>query len=224
MALTDNLIEYWKLDGDSKGVLGKNGSDTLVTYSASNGKLIQGAGFSGTGYIEVANNPAFTTTSELSISLWMNTTVIQPAKTLIGKPSNVILGQNGWDISTGSLPNQLSFVMLGLTPFEEIITANVYDGNWHHIVLTYGSNNLICYVDNAVALNSNKTGTLSYNYNPIAIGSFYRDAYGAAFNFTGALDEVGIWKRKLSAGEVSDLYLEGNGSQYPFRDKMFLSI
>lgn len=224
MALTDDLIEYWKLDGNSKGVLGKNGSDTSVTYSPSNGKLIQGAGFSGTGYIEVANNAAFTATTDFSISLWMNTATSQINKYLIAKPLNVVLGQNGWDINTGSAVNKLGFILTGLTPTVFEVNANIYDGNWHHIVLTYGSNNLICYIDNTVVLNNNTTGTIYYNYNPLTIGAFYKAAYGAALNFTGAIDEVGLWKRKLSDSEVSDLYLEGNGSQYPFRDKMFLSI
>lgn len=221
MALTDDLIEYWKLDGNSKGIFGNNGADTSVTYNASNGKLIQGVGFQ-PGYIEIPHNAVFNVTTALSISLWMKSNTLQVNKYFISKPANPAGGNNGWDISTGSAINKVKFILLGLTPQNAEVTANIYDGNWHHIVLTYGGNNLTCYIDNNVVVNNNTTGSISTNNNALTIGSFYRTNYNALF--AGAIDEVGIWKRKLSAGEVSDLYLQGNGSQYPFRDKIFLSI
>lgn len=222
MALTDGLIEYWKLDGNSNGVFGYNGSDTSVTYNSSNGKLIEGAGYGGSSYTEVAHNAVFNVTTALSISLWMKTSTSQTNKYLISKPSSVA-GSNGWDINTGTGSGKIRAILAGLTPSSFEATALIYDGNWHHIVLAYGSNNVIVYIDNASSgINTNTTGSINTNSNPLTIGNFYRTTFIAGFN--GAIDEISIWNKKLTVGEISDLYSYGIGSQYPFRDKGFLSM
>jgi hypothetical protein len=36
--------------------------------------------------------------------------------------------------------------------------------------------------------------------------------------FNGAVDEVGIWKRVLTPGEIAELYNNGNGNTFPFNN------
>ena len=48
MALSDNLVAYYKLDGNSNdSVASNNGTDTNISYSSSYGKISQGASFNG---------------------------------------------------------------------------------------------------------------------------------------------------------------------------------
>ena len=45
---SNNLLAYWKLDGNSNAATSSfNGSDTSITYSSGNGIINQGAGFNG---------------------------------------------------------------------------------------------------------------------------------------------------------------------------------
>jgi hypothetical protein len=39
---------------------------------------------------------------------------------------------------------------------------------------------------------------------------------GGAAPMGGVIDEVGIWKRALSASEITTLYNSGSGTTYPF--------
>jgi hypothetical protein len=51
------------------------------------------------------------------------------------------------------------------------------------------------------------------NTSPFSIGTW--PGIGGQ-NFLGEIDEVGIWSRALTSGEISDLYNSGSGLSYPF--------
>ena len=74
MALTDNLVSYWKLDessGDAvDAVASLSAVNTSVTYSA--GKINNGAVYNGSAYHTIADNAAIKPSSDISISCWVN--------------------------------------------------------------------------------------------------------------------------------------------------------
>ena len=63
MALRDNIVAYYKLDGNSNDSVGtNNGTDTAITYSVANGKINQGAGYNGsTSKITISNTSVLRT-------------------------------------------------------------------------------------------------------------------------------------------------------------------
>ena len=74
MALTDNLVSYYKLDGNSTDIVGaKNGTDTSITYSIDNGKIVQGAGFNGSSSKIDVSLP-LNLNNNFTINLWMKYT------------------------------------------------------------------------------------------------------------------------------------------------------
>jgi hypothetical protein len=94
--------------------------------------------------------------------------------------------------------------------FVRSITINLFDGYWHHVVWQSNGGTWISYVDgqnyivNHVLAGEN-VGTWfgdfnSSNVDQFAIGIGYSD------NFTGAIDDVRIYDRILSANEVLTLY------------------
>jgi hypothetical protein len=40
--------------------------------------------------------------------------------------------------------------------------------------------------------------------------------YDSNWGFDGMIDEIGVWSRALTSGEVTQLYNSGAGLQYPF--------
>ena len=114
--------------------------------------------------------------------------------------------------------------------------ANTYDGNWHHVVVTWdtGANLISIYTDGTQ--NSTKTWSTTGNFslsgagrNPgtyltTMVGT--SGGYGTSTNaggsgpgsegvcsddasMQGAVDDVGIWTRVLTAAEVSAIYNAG---------------
>lgn len=214
MALTDGLVAYYKLDGNSNDVFGNNGSDTNITYNSGNGKLVQGAGFNNLATSDILiGNSAIFNLSNITISAWFKTTTTTN-QVIVGKSHTT-----SYYLNAAAAANQIAFWTNGSSTNSQshgTPVLNIADGNWHHIVATLnGSISTIYWDGSQNAQRSGATsGTDSTN---LYIGS----STSNPIKFQGSIDEVGIWNRGLSADEVKDLYLNGSGSQYPFRDKMF---
>ena len=84
---------------------------------------------------------------------------------------------------------------------EYLLNNTTLDYNWHHIVITKGSTNgHIMYYDNvAIATDSSFTGNV---YNNLST----TNKIGRTFK--GQIDQVRIFNKELSAGEVTTLYNE----------------
>jgi hypothetical protein len=91
-------------------------------------------------------------------------------------------------------------------------TLALTDATWYHFALTWtsGAGNLKLYRDASVAV----TDTMS----AVTLGNDLAVGYGAILGqyVKGSIDELGIWNRELTSGEVSSLYASGSGLAYPF--------
>lgn len=226
--LTDNLIAYWKLDessGNAEDIHSTydltNGGTSGVTYEA--GKINNGARFQNS---YPTNNDSFSgaisNLADFSISLWVNSSSTTNA-------DNGLFTCGSWNASGDlmfMIRKSASDVKLYLQPYggnpdvECIATLALFDGNWHHIVATYSAtaNDIIIYVDNSVAYT--KTDYTSLPTINFSSATAYMGTWKLGSNYRGMvdgmIDEVGLWSRVLSSGEVSSLYNSGNALAYPF--------
>ena len=212
MALTSNLVAYYKLDGNSNDSVGSNnGTDTSVTYSAGNGKIVQGAGLNGSSskILLGSNVGAFT---DASWAAWIKTTA---------SGNNQVIADNvsgsGWTfrLLVSSAKAMFSLVNYGVGGGTNCVGAtSINNGSWHHIVGTRSGGNYVIYVDGA-SDGTATGGTTTTTDMPLAFGCEYYGGTGFEF-FNGAIDELGVWSRALTSGEVTSLYNAGAGLQYPF--------
>lgn len=88
----------------------------------------------------------------------------------------------------------------------EYNSADLDDGNWHHLVGTYEGVKVHLYVDGTeFGTGTSCTGNLKTD------GTFKIGADASNnIEFGGSIDEVAIWNRALSATEVTKLYNSGN--------------
>lgn len=221
-SLLTGLLQYWKLDGNSNNsVSANNGTDTAITYSAGNGKLIQGAGFNGTTSKIVLGAVGITGAGTRTVSFWAKRGAATTIKMLFGseattpgagRNSKFVTGVN----SAGDIYwnfNDSDFYTAGgkLNTSSFVHVVGTYSGG------TLSTSTIIIYVDN-VAQSLTKAGvsTLAANTqdqnNLIGIDQ----SLTAARFFDGAIDEIGVWDRVLSAGEISTLYNGGTGLSHPF--------
>src|SRR5574343_1328335 len=97
MALTDNLVAYWNLNGNSsESIGGKKGTDTGITYSTGNGKISQGAGFADSTDSKIT--ASFTavnwTTEDWTVNIWVNAGTAENA--YCGMFSNRVGSPGSW--------------------------------------------------------------------------------------------------------------------------------
>lgn len=223
MALIDDILHYWKLDGNSTDAHGSiNGTDTSVSYVSA--LINDGGSFNGTSS-RIALSTAFQITTAHSISFWMKSTASDASfdgdNFLVGDGRSGTPRQNVYVAISRTSPNHPRFRMsstMSGTNFQVQNTAadqgafKPNNGNWHHVVAVFNGTTGTLYVDNtnrasaSMSVGNGATGQIGANNNNGSLIQF----------FNGIVDEVGVWNKALSAAEVSELYNSGAGLAYPF--------
>ena len=211
------IVYWWLGDDNPNDIVGGNTAilEGGVTYTTGNDGLpLSAFNFDGsTGFLatsDLINNAPQTFTLEC----WFKTTSS-------GGPGGVLIGFSGSQTQTGVgeqydrivYMGDNGFLHFGIWPAWADSTTFYNDGNWHHVAATMSaSDGIILYVDGAqVAQNTSATIAAKYkgwwrigqdNLNnwPNAPASLF---------FKGAIDQVSIYNRELSAAEILAIYNAG---------------
>jgi hypothetical protein len=214
--LLADLTAYWKLDdltwSDSVGGndLTNNGSVTVGTPKVGAGS----AEFDGSNFLSLASNSDVQMDGDFTIACWVYLAVLDGTRQkIVGKDA---IGSREYTLQIDQLTNELVFNVQGSgrVPDSTVPTTNT----WYFLVADYrASDNRIRLIVNDGTPNET-TGII-----PATVGS--AEFQIGARQFSGfedfisngsRIDEVGIWKRLLTSGEISDLYNSGSGLSYPF--------
>lgn len=209
----DNLVAYWKLDGnstDSKG--GFTGTDTAVTYV--DGLFGKVASFNGSSSKIVVPYNIALNVNNITISAWWK----WDSPSVIG--DNMIIDRL---FSAGSVNPWASFRINAYVPdvntryfvcyigkssgvYGFINSTSLQLGVWYHVTFTYDGTYLRVYingVENATAVNY--TSGIGYGDNQgVTIGA--RMATSSDSYAKGLLDDISLFNRALSREEVAELY------------------
>jgi hypothetical protein len=200
---TEGLVGYWKFN-DGEGLAAADSSGNSNTATLINGATwtIQGEiGFDGNNdIVEVSTNKM--SVGQGSIAAW-----IYPNS--FPKSRNYIFGHNGqfWGNRIQLYCNQAGTLGLGLgnnaNLKTDIQTLNAQQ--WCHIILTWNGTNYAVYVDGIQKAAGSYSG-LNYLSTYADIGN---NGNSSTRNeaFDGLVDEVKIYNRMISAGEISNLAL-----------------
>jgi len=225
MALTDNLVSYWKLDESSGDASDSVGSNTLTNNNSTafaTGKINNGADFeSGSSNYLSSASASFDISDALTISGWINPESTPGSGTWRGIVSKYTssFGLNSylfWYYNNGGTPQiNASISGDGSTLKTTSYNVTLTTGTWYHVAMVYIPSVSITLYLNGVQVAINTTSIpASIDVNTgidLLVGT------GEATNyFDGMIDEVGIWSRALTADEVTSLYNGGSGIQYPF--------
>lgn len=212
--LGDGLMGYWKLDETTEPSIDYSGRGYDATWSGDattalgrfgNG-IKQEAGAN--GYLDVsdAGDPFDMGSGNFSISMWFNLdSVTTPAAPeLLDKMQSNILG---YHLRVG-YAQEIEFQIRGTTTNLEFNTTSglIGTGQWYHVVAVYDKVNGHKIYVNGVQSGSTGSGDAGNvdNTDPLRIGTGFN-----GFEMDGTYDEVRIYQRGLSSGEISYLYENG---------------
>tara|TARA_R100001530_G_scaffold127734_1_gene97052 strand:- start:4190 stop:5437 length:1248 start_codon:yes stop_codon:yes gene_type:complete len=222
--LSTSLVSYWELESDGTDSVTGTGNDLSETNSPNYVAGKQGNGVD----LESNNNQQLFITDgdqtgldpagDFSISWWMKMETKQGMK-VFDKLYNSSPKQ-GWRVELGTAGSDKDIVVIiknnhNTTEDRGGLLTDSEVGVFVHCVIVYdaSADSSIIYQDGVDTENSQSSGAGSVgnstqNFN---IGGVEGDS---SEDFDGVIDEVGYWSKKLSVGEVTDLYNSGSGIPY----------
>jgi predicted ribosomally synthesized peptide with SipW-like signal peptide len=203
------LEAYYPFEGTANDVSGNDYDGTLNgDVSFTSGQVGQAASFDGDGdYVEIADESGLDLTAELTISAWINTSQAQPSYTrLVSREQS---GQGNRQYNLGFAPDGVRPRTVvdtqDTTSVEVIGGTDVTDGSFHHIAVTFDADDaLSLYVDGAVEDQTQVSSPVVSRVSNLVLSGVAHSP--TQLQFSGALDDVRIYSRALSATEIQALY------------------
>lgn len=218
-AVTSGLVAHYSFEGNASDESGNSNHGTVtgaVLTSDRNGLPNAACDFDANGdAVVVANSPSLNPPTAITVAAWYRPVsfggtgsdpIVDKAFTSHSAPyyqyhlsvtGNQYVntpGSFGFSVATGGVNNSVN------TP-NNFWTA----GNWYHVVGTYdstlASDNLALYVNGSLIGTTSATGAIADYGQDLLIGKFGN----LSNSLFGTIDEVSIYNRALSFGEVQQI-------------------
>jgi hypothetical protein len=90
--------------------------------------------------------------------------------------------------------------------------VNVFDGQWHHVAITYDRVGGVAdvYKDGVLQV-SQAVGS----FQPQTTNDFYMGQVSGYSDFKGQLDEISLYSQPLSPDDIAAIYLAGSDGKCP---------
>ncbi len=157
---------------------------------------------------------------DFSIDAWIRPASIPGVQVIVDKRAasgpNVIgysffaYEAAGGEVLGLQLADNVSPTASGINVLSGVASPALTDGNWHHVAVTVQNRHIQFYHDGVqlgAAVKSSHVGSLA-NCSPLRVGVTTDQAFGANY-FNGDIDEVEIYNRALSKGEVLAIFNAG---------------
>ncbi len=198
---TDGLVAYYTMENNVQDVSGNGLNGTLMgdpSYVAG----IAGLALELDGeddYVDCNDAVGFNITGEITLSAWVNTSDAgnDEHNPFVGK------GDQSYAIKHAT-SNAIEFFIYDNDSWQTIQSSvtSSFNGIWHHVAGTYDGSQLKLYVDGGLVAMMDYEGSIASSTYPVNIG---RNSQETDRLYEGSIDEVRIYNRALSEGEI--LYL-----------------
>ena len=201
------LVGWWKAEANTLDqVAGNNG--TLVgntTYGP--GRVGQAFVFDGSGDGVTLANTANLQLQNLTIEAWVQRSSTNRVSFDFNGGELFGYGYGGYVLGL----KDDGHLFLSRVGISEVLGQSITDLAFHHIAVTKNGTNVVFYLDGAASAGSLFTDTFTFSSAP-AIGVRSDTLQNS---FLGLVDEVSVYNRALSLGEIAAIYNAGSLGKCP---------
>ena len=207
--MTNGLVAYYPLDGDAREATQNtaNGVEVAMAYSQDRfGVAARSAQFNGTtSCIIVSNGPAFMLTNAVTLSAWVkNDSPAGPYRFIIGKDTQ---GKPDFKFQISKGDNRIMFYT---SRSSAAVSLAPIQTTWHHYVGVSDGHANSLYENGTLVTSTTESGDPMIPVDsPLTMGRLPHPeaTEGGSWMFwKGSLDDVRIYSRALSVGEVKALH------------------
>ena len=198
----EGLVAYYSLDGDVSDGSGNGNDGTIVGNPefVADGAVGNALDFNGDDYVDCGNSPLFDVSDAVTVAAWVNIRSLPQAWSAV-----VAKGNSAWRVSNNNLSTGMHFAFEdGSRGWQAANSATQLPlGEWHHVCGVYDTNvGAKIYIDGVEDGSNTDTAGITHSDYNVYIGE---NSESLNNKWDGGIDEVYIFNRALSAGEV--LYL-----------------
>ena len=196
-----SCIATYQLDGNANDLSGNySGTPTAVSYGV--GEFDLAGVFNGSSS-EITFTKFTTLTNNSTYSTWFKTNISSPYNTTQTFLKDQTSNNDKFAIGTTNVSggSKLIFTRINGVDAQYNTSTSIDDGNWHHIVFVQKPSSMEFYIDGVLDATVAASYTRGLYFNTIGRDSVYG-------TLNGSLDQVRIFNKALSAGEVTTLYNE----------------
>jgi len=225
VSLGPEPVGHWAMDDNAANKVvedssfnGNHGTAQQNTEDIADAGIIDGAlTFNGTtDYIDCGNDTSLDITGSVSISAWVKFDALSTDhQTIVAKRGAVEDQVANYVLRTGpgQIQDQIQFYYHDGTNWHVYTAsnANLLAGQWYHIATTFTfgtGSSMKCYVNNNLLTGNWNLGDgnspVPINTKPVTIGGLTTGKY-----LDGIIDNVKIFNKALSEGQIEELYNEG---------------
>lgn len=215
VSLLNNLVSYWKLDEVGAGAIrvdsqnGNSLNDPAANVVNSAGIISNGAVFNSTTntYLYAPSNSTLQVTSDFTFSAWVKLSLQTGGRVVAKEAAGLIEYLLSYDSTNGFLG---CVGNPSLTTDYAISGQVIANGVWTHIVFWYDHLTGQTYIrlnDSSTHQSTTSPALLAPQTTNFQVGN----NQPRTAPIDAVVDEVGFWKRKLNAAEITALYNGGAG-------------
>jgi len=221
-ALNTDLVLYYKLDEitgttaeDAHSTNDGTASYTRVFTTEETGIINTAADLHLDDYIDTGWD-GISTTDEFTLHAWVNASTGGNGRVLSSEDSS----SNGIHMQVDENGHLYGFIRKDPSNYLYKYTTSVdlHGAGWKHIAFTYDGSDTLAgmklYVDGTEITTVTSGGSISGSSTSSNNWYIGRKGGGAYNYYNGFVDEVAIWERELTSGEVTALWNGGNGLPY----------
>jgi hypothetical protein len=199
--VVDGLVAHYAFEQDTTDSSG-NGLDGSVIGDPAFVDGVEGMAldFNGDVYVDCGGVEEFSFTDAMTVSTWVNIRSVTTAWMAI-----IAKGENAWRLSINNQTTGIHYAFTGEA--RGWLAANTatelsFD-EWYHVAATYDTNvGALVYINGVLDASNPNLDGIDTNEMPLLLGE-NPEATGRLFD--GMLDEVKIYNRALTEGEIRDL-------------------
>ena len=207
--LGQNLVAYYPFDVDANDMSGNDNDGTVSGATLTTGKLGTGC-YSFDGVNDSINTNYTLSGDDFSISWWFNINANSGRQTFFRCRPTADDNIYVFIESTGEIA---AYDKRNTTARDATSVSTYDDGNWHNAVMTSERNGTVkLYVDGSLVNTSLAVPDVALSLGTTDLEIGYDTANNDEY-YAGDMDDVSIWSRALTSGEVTELYDSGTGKK-----------